>query len=47
MIFERVSPESVGIRSEDIREFLKEAYKAGIQLHSFMLIRHGKVAAEG
>ena len=47
MLFERVSPESVGIRSEDIREFLKEAYKAGIQLHSFMLIRHGKVAAEG
>ena len=47
MIFERVTPESVGIRSGDIRTFLKEAYKAGIQLHSFMLIRHGKVAAEG
>ena len=47
MAFERVSPESVGIRSEDIRSFLKESYKAGIQLHSFMLIRHGKVAAEG
>lgn len=47
MNFERVTPESLGIRSKDIREFLKESYKAGIQLHSFMLIRHGKVAAEG
>ena len=47
MIFERVTPESVGIRSRDIRKFLKESYKAGIQLHSFMLVRHGKVAAEG
>ncbi len=47
MKFERVSPESVGIRSEDIREFLKEEFHSGIQLHSFMLIRHGKVAAEG
>ena len=47
MNFERVTPESLGIRSKDIREFLKESYRAGIQLHSFMLIRHGKVAAEG
>ena len=47
MSFERVSPESVGIRSKDISRFLKEAYKAGIQLHSFMIVRHGKVAAEG
>ncbi len=47
MSFERVTPESVGIRSKDIRAFLKETYSAGIQLHSFMIIRHGKVAAEG
>lgn len=47
MYFERVTPESVGIRSRDIRSFLEESFKAGIQLHSFMLVRHGKVAAEG
>lgn len=47
MSFERVTPESLGIRSEDIVEFLDREFKAGIQLHSFMLIRHGKVAAEG
>ena len=47
MNFERVTPESVGIRSKDIREFLKECYASGIQLHSFMLVRHGKVCAEG
>ena len=47
MNFERVTPESVGIRLKDIREFLKACYASGIQLHSFMLVRHGKVCAEG
>lgn len=47
MRFERVTPESVGIRSKDIKEFLEKEYRSGIQLHSFMLVRHGKVAAEG
>ncbi len=47
MSFERVSPESVGIRSRDISEFLLREFEAGVELHSFMLIRHGKVAAEG
>ena len=47
MYFETATPESVGIRSADIRTFLEESFKAGIQLHSFMLVRHGKVAAQG
>lgn len=47
MSFERVSPESLGIRSRDISEFLQREYEAGVELHSFMIVRHGKVAAEG
>ena len=47
MNFEKVTPESVGIHSRDIRTYLEEVYKAGVQLHSFMLIRHGKSAAQG
>ncbi len=47
MDFERVTAESLGIRSEDILHFLEEERRAGIELHSFMLVRQGKVAAEG
>ncbi len=47
MNFERVTPESVGIRSRAIIEMLDEWYRCGIELHSFMLLRHGKVCAEG
>ncbi len=45
--FELVSPESLGIRSRDILEFLTRERDAGIELHSFMIIRRGKIAAEG
>jgi hypothetical protein len=34
MNFEKVTPESVGIHSRDIRTYLEEVYKAGVQLHS-------------
>ncbi len=44
---ERVTPEAAGIRSEAIEEFLKKEKEAGVELHSFMIVRHGKVAAEG
>ena len=47
MDFERVTPESVGISSKSILEFLDELYRYGIEMHSFMLLRHGKVCAEG
>lgn len=47
MKFERVTPESVGIHSSAVLELLKELYRQGIEMHSFMLLRHGKVCAEG
>ncbi len=47
MEFERVSPESVGVRSQAITDMLDELYRYGIEMHSFMLLRHGKVCAEG
>lgn len=47
--FERVSPESVGIRSEDVLCLLDglSLLPAGQEPHHFLLLRHGKVAAEG
>ena len=47
MAFERVTPESVGVRSEGILGFLEEAERRGVELHGMMLLRHGKVCAEG
>ena len=45
--FERVTPESVGIDSAAVEAFLKQEKEAGVELHSFMIVRDGKVAAEG
>lgn len=45
--FPRVNPEAVGIHPVGIDNFLTAIEQEGIELHSFMLIRHGKVAAEG
>lgn len=47
MEFERVTPESVGIHSQAVVDMLDELYRYGIEMHSFMLLRHGKVCAEG
>ena len=44
---ERVSPESVGISSKVINKFIDTINDKKINLHSFMLLRHGKIAAEG
>ena len=46
MILERVTPESVGIHSEGILKFIDLAESRGLELHSMMLLRHGKVCAE-
>ena len=43
----RTSPESVGIPSSAIEAFLDGAANRGIDLHSIMILRHGKVCAEG
>ena len=47
--FARVSPEAVGIRSEDVQRLLDRLsmLPAGQEPHHFLLMRHGKVAAEG
>jgi CubicO group peptidase (beta-lactamase class C family) len=45
--FARTSPESQGISSQAIRQFVAAANASGISWHSFMLLRHGQVVAEG
>jgi hypothetical protein len=45
--FEYSTPESQGIASQAIRGFVEEAHETIHDLHSFMLIRHGKLLAQG
>lgn len=44
---QNVTPESVGISSEGILNFLESVKEKGIELHSLMVLRHGKCAAAG
>ena len=46
-ILSRKSPESQGISSKGILDFLKATKESGLEWHSFMLLRHGHVVAEG
>ncbi len=43
----RKSPESQGVDSAGISAFLKATKASGLEWHSFMLVRHGNVVAEG
>lgn len=43
----RATPEDLGIRSEGIQSFLDALAHNEYELHSFMLLRHGRIAAEG
>ncbi len=45
--FEHVAPESVGIASSSIVEMLENMRRCGTEVHSFMLLRYGKLCAEG
>ena len=45
--FKDVTPESVGIDSKGILNFLDRIEKSQIELHSFMVIRYGQCAAKG
>ncbi|MDD7740070.1 MAG: serine hydrolase [Fusicatenibacter sp.] len=45
--FENVTPESVGIASSGIINFIDDVRKKGIEQHSLMIIRHGKCCAKG
>ena len=41
------TPEAEGVVSDSITHFLEAASKSKTEFHSFMLLRHGKVIAEG
>lgn len=43
----RKSPEELGVSPLKVSDFLSEMQSRSIELHSFMLLRHGCVAAEG
>lgn len=43
----RKTPESQGVSSKGIRDFLAAVKESGLEWHSFMLLRHGNVVAEG
>jgi CubicO group peptidase (beta-lactamase class C family) len=43
----RGNPAAEGVSAQGILDFLDAAEKAKIELHSFMMLRHGRVIAEG
>src|SRR3989337_781929 len=43
----RSNPEQEGVSSKGINAFLDEVEKSQIEFHSVMVVRHGKVIAEG
>jgi len=45
--FPRVSPESQGISSQAIIDFIKAADNSKLEWHSFKILRHGNILAEG
>lgn len=46
-ILQTVTPESVGISSDTILNFIETLEKRGVNMHSFIMLRHGKICAEG
>lgn len=46
-VLPRSTPEQQGIASASIRKFLDAANASGQELHSFMMLRHGHIVAEG
>lgn len=45
--FERVTPESVGIKSSSIEKLLDTLESGFTEMHGIMIMRHGKICAEG
>ena len=43
----RVTPESLGVPSQAVLDLLDELDRYGIEMHGMMLLRHGKVFAQG
>ncbi|HYQ56492.1 MAG TPA: serine hydrolase [Draconibacterium sp.] len=46
-VLERSTPEAEGVSSQGIIDFLNGMNAEGLEAHSFMFLRHGKVIAEG
>lgn len=46
MELERITPEQAGLPSQKILDFMEGCKKRGLELHSLMFLRHGKVFAE-
>jgi len=46
-VFQHGTPEEVGISSEDIRALIKQLKDDGLYMHSLLVIRQGKLVAEG
>lgn len=44
--FERITPEQAGISSKDVLKFIEKFKENGNEMHSIMLLRHGKIFAE-
>lgn len=44
--FESVTPESVGIPSKALQQYVEQSQKDELNLHSIIILRHGKVAME-
>lgn len=45
--FERTTPESVGIRSGAILDYLDALEASNTEMHGIMIMRHGRICAEG
>ena len=45
--FERTTPEAVGLRSGDILRYIDALEHSDTEMHGIMIMRHGKVCAEG
>ena len=46
-VFTYATPESVGIPSEEISACIRDLEAQELYMHSFMVVRHGKIVAEG
>ena len=45
-MYEKVTPESVGVKSEDIKKYVECLENANLSTHSIVMMRHGKVFYE-
>lgn len=45
--FIRTTPEIVGIHSDDILEYIDNLERSNTEMHGIMIMRHGKICAEG